>query len=200
MKLNKLTAKGFTLVEMLVVVLIISIISTIGANTYKNQREQIIFNDSVAHVLQMMKTARNYAVTSRPYWDGTDNVVPPGGYGVYFERNADVEVASRVILFANSTNDNKYDLDIDEEVFSIPLSVELYAVDDDQNSPPLNLNKFVVIFKPSMAEAIEVGLFEGNNAIPTAYNDLYFMFRKLENTTPGTTIHINRISGFPEVL
>jgi len=98
--------------EMLIVVLIISFISTIGINTYRNQRTQVQYNDAVLKVLSMIKTARESAITSRSTYDpngcrpaGEETFVPPEGYGVYIERST-VAGQARFVLFANTKADD----------------------------------------------------------------------------------------------
>jgi len=111
---------GFTVMELLVVIIIIAIVASIGANNFKSQRSMVRYNDSILKVMELIKTARNYAVSSRPYYDPIlkESFVPPEGYGVYVERS-ETPGMSRVVLFANTDdpiNDsikdrNQYDAD-----------------------------------------------------------------------------------------
>ena len=78
--------KGLTLIELLMVVIIIMIVMSIGANTYRDQRKHVMYNDAVLKVNNLIKTARSYAMTSRSVYDPCvmleeDRVyVPEGGF------------------------------------------------------------------------------------------------------------------------
>lgn len=120
---------------MLIVVLIISFVSAMGINTYRSQRRQVQYNDAVLKVLTMIKTARDYATTSRSVYDvncpkggvpGQETFVPAEGYGVYIERSANVG-RDRFVLFANTEADDdkgieKYQFD---EVEGAPCESDL---------------------------------------------------------------------------
>lgn len=207
---------------MLVVIIIISIVTSLGANTYQEQRRQVQFNDSVLHVLQMIKTARNYAVTSRPYWNGTSNVVPPEGYGVYIERSANPG-ETRVVLFANTDattdpiekrdqfeEDGSNDDDLIEEEYFLHQEVDFEGLSTDLDTPPTPIGGFgigadnyaVIIFRPPLAEvslAVNDTPVTGNLV---SLNDLYMRFRRAGTpaSIPPTILHINHIAGFPETL
>jgi hypothetical protein len=140
---------------MLVVIIIIAIVASIGANTYQKQRAQVRYNDSILTVLEMIKTARNYAVTSRPVFDtcagsGNESYVPAEGYGVYIERS-DTPGESRVVLFANTETDENFEAsqfdevlapcasDLPEEIYFLPLDtvfVDLLTAKDDPATTP----------------------------------------------------------------
>jgi len=210
------TAKGFTLIELLVVIIIIAIVSTIGANNFKSNRSYARYTDSIIEVMEMIKTARNYAVTSYSYWDSNSkkNIVPEYGYGVYIEQN-DHPQNSKIILFANTFVDtfeeqNQYDSsnDLILKEYILPLDTVFIGLSTDKKTPHATIggtdnkeNKAVIIFKPPLAEAI---LAVNDSPLPETLinlNDLYLEFKRdgSHKDIPSKYIHINKIAGFPEI-
>lgn len=184
------TAKGFTIAELLLVIIIIGILSTIGLNTYRKQREQFQFTDSITQVVGLIKTARNYAITSRATYDPTHtppSFIPKEGYGIYIDK-----VSGQFVLFANTglLNPNTYaDDDIEEETYMLP---DVSSVTDIIG---VSGNYAVIIFKPPLADT-----FLGDNLAEPSINELQFEFRR-RNSPDGSEkiIKINKIAGFPEV-
>jgi len=209
--------KGFTIIELLVVIIIIAIVASIGTNTYQSQRSQARYNNSIIKVLGMIKQARNYAVSSRAVYDETKNpgeesYIPPEGYGVYIERS-DTPGASRFVLFANTeTNDpeeqDQYDegKDIIEEEYFLSLETNFIGLFTDQDLPTHTAigggddNKAVIIFRPPLADA---ALAVNDNPVQgslTTLNDLYLEFKRTEAHVdiPSRYIHVNKVSGLAE--
>ena len=212
------------MIEMMVVIIIITIVASIGTNTYQAQRKQVRYNDSILQVLTMIKQARNYAVTSRAVYDtcqvGSESYIPPEGYGVYIERST-TPGQSRVVLFANTQVDdaielNQYeeeldpcDSDLKEDEYILPLDTVLNDLLTDLTGPtPLDSNtnadenEAVIIFRPPLSDvtlaANDHPLTENQLTLP---DDLYLEFRRAESAVgiPSQYIHINRIAGFPEI-
>jgi len=205
--------------EMLVVIIIIAIVSTIGTNTYKSQRKQVIYNDSVFKILSMIKQARNYAVTSRPVYDPflEESLVPAEGYGVYISRS-DVPGETRVVLFANTAasdeisasqfDENQTTDDIIEEEYLLHKDTALAGLSIDLAEPVHTVigggtdSEAVIIYRPPLADATlavnDYGTFTGLEIL----NDLYLEFRRYEvpEEIPSMYIHINRLAGFPEIV
>ena len=221
MKINKHFPKGLTLIELLIVVLIIMLVMSIGGNTYRDQRKHVIYNDSVLKVINLIKTARSYALTSRTVYDecagpGNEMYVPAEGYGVYLFRSS-VPGQSRAVLFANTEIDNEGERnrfqefaapcssDMIEEDFTIPVDVDFVGLWTDKAQPAHTgigggaPDKATIIFRPPLAEAtITV-----NDVAPvlTYLNELYVQFRRPDSPSsiPSQYIYFNRIAGFPEI-
>lgn len=213
------------MIEMLVVVIIISLIASIGTGAYRNQQAHVRYNDSVFKVLSMIKQARNYTVTSRSVYDDceideADRVyVPEEGYGVYIERD-NTPGESRVVLFANTVagdeiETNQFDVsgscaasDLIEEDFTIPGDANLVSLSVDKKDPHTGIggsrtgDEVVIIFRPPLADAtIAVNDDPPNIENLVILNDLYLQFRRPESpdSVPSTYIHFNHIAGFPEI-
>ena len=204
---------------MLVVIIIIAIVSTIGTNTYKNQRSQVRYNDSIIKVLSLVKMAKNYSISSRPVFDeskpaGEENYIPKEGYGVYFERS-EIPGKSRIILFANTqanedeAEKNQYDegKDVIEEEYILDDATQFFGLWSDIKDPPATIggadeNKAVVIFRPPLAEGFIAANDNPQLDSLTVLQDLYLEFKRNEADAkiPSQFIHINKISGVAEVI
>ena len=113
---------GFTLAELVIVMAILAVLSTIAGKTYSAEQKRVQYNNSLMDVLTSIKDARNYSITSRMTYDKTaipDRFIPKEGYGVYVERKVDISSGdpvyqgADVVLFANRGDDditkNKYE-------------------------------------------------------------------------------------------
>lgn len=223
MKKNKYFPKGLTLIELLVVIVIITIVISIGGNAYRDQQKHVNYNNAVFKVSNLIKTARNYAVTSRSVYDVCEDLeenrvyVPVEGYGVYIFRS-DTPGESRAVLFANTEKDSEMeenqfdeidgscaDSDLIEEDYTIPVDADLFSLSTDKTLP-IGGNgtgdEAVIIFRPPVADAlITVNDHPPSPELLIFLNDLYLQFRRPESdpSIPSTYIHLNHIAGFPEI-
>jgi len=214
--------------EMLIVVLIISFVSAMGINTYQNQRRQVQYNDAILKVLSMIKTARDYAMTSRSTYDtcqlpGSETYVPAEGYGVYIERGTEAGQA-RFVLFANTIADsdikkNQYDetadpcsSDLIEEVYQLGGDALLTDLLTNIAAPvtPLSSktnadeNRAVILFKTALADTVIAA--NDHPPVPVAEDltlplNLYLQFDRptAPENAPSTYIHVNQMAGFAEI-
>ncbi len=228
MKLN-MKQKGYTIIELLIVMIIIAIVAMIATNTYQRQREVIRYNESVAKVVSMIKTARNYAISSRTVYDpdtfaddpltpqNESLYVPEEGYGIYIEQKEHPD-QSKVVLFANTAVDdveaNQYDdgSDILEEDYILPSDTLLNPIlcqkeptEVELTESPCNAataQEVVILFRPPMAN---VYLADNTNPLIasgiTELNEFYLKFQRLgaPEDVPGKFIYINKVAGFPEL-
>ena len=213
---SRVTKRGFTITEMILVVAVLGIVFGISTNIYRNQRARVQFNDSLVKMVALINTARNYAITSRSVYDVSKpedqrTYIPPEGYGIYIERNATLG-QSKMILFANTSvtgqNANKYDAaDIVEENYAIPnvtdfesmLKNSTISVSNNYCVTPAS-SCAVVIFRPPLADT-----YISNNGDATTNNLINTLSMKFSYTgspdieTAKKYIHINKIAGFPEL-
>ncbi|MBU0576989.1 prepilin-type N-terminal cleavage/methylation domain-containing protein [Patescibacteria group bacterium] len=184
---------GFTLSELIIVISIIGVITAIASNTYRNQRVQVEFTDSLTTVVSMIKTARNYAVTSRMAYDGGELSVPPEGYGIYINSNT-----GEFILFANVGSDpNAYDGsndDVIEEEYTLPNNTVFEDMLSDSCDGSSGVDEVVIIFRPPLADASII------DGVGDTMNTLYMRLSRA-GSPAGVykCIHMNRTAGFPEI-
>ena len=214
--------KGFTIAELVLVIAIIGILAGIATNTYRSQSSRFSYNESITEVISLIKTARNYAVTSRmvydtrkdlsttPNVDESEKYIPVAGYGVHINKTTGV-----FTLFANTTADtniNKDQFNPDatsgdfiEETLTLPDATNFdKLINGDENSTTMiTQNEAVIIFRPPLGEG-----FVSNNGDPTtAGNVLETITMEFSYKNPDPTeksairqVKFNRIAGFPELI
>lgn len=75
--------KGFTLVEVLLVVFIIGILSTVALSSYNNSTQNFSFISAYKEMMSSLRNARSYAITNK---EGAVGV--PDRYGVCISKNS----------------------------------------------------------------------------------------------------------------
>lgn len=94
----KNSQKGFTLVELLVVVFLVATLATIAISSYVNSTDTFSFLSEYKNVISAVRTARSYAITNKE----TSNQVPER-YGIEIRTN-------RATAFADTgANDFRFD-------------------------------------------------------------------------------------------
>ncbi len=196
--------------EMIIVLGIMTIISLIGIPTYSKERDRFEFNNALIKTLQLIKTARTYALTSFPIYVGTNNIIPVDGYGVHFKLNTE-RGKSVITVFANTgSNALKFDLDTGDkilETFVIPKQIDFryFYFDGDKKWKDLPANERgptaregVIIFKPPLGE-MTLG---NNDAQSLEELGLQFENPASDAGIPKKcqTITIDRIKRFPELI
>lgn len=94
--------KGFTLIEIIIVVVIIGILTSMSFSFYINQQKKEIFKNSYTEVLTFLKQSRILSSVSQ-----TINITPAkkerpkGGYGVFIDQKS---TPKKLILFADTWN------------------------------------------------------------------------------------------------
>lgn len=126
--------KGFTLIEMIVVVSIIIIISTVGISIFREQRSRVDLILSAEKIANDLKKARNLAMISSKYDMGSGLEVPCG-YGISF----DVGNENSYILFAGNNSDTGDCGTTDKTYNPTP------AAEDDKEVENINLPSKVII-------------------------------------------------------
>jgi type II secretory pathway pseudopilin PulG len=95
-------SSGFTIAEMIIVLGIMVVLSTVGTRTYLTERDRFEFNNALTKTMQLVKTVRTYATTSYPIYIEKirKNIIPLDGYGIQVNLDP-VQGQSTLRLFAN---------------------------------------------------------------------------------------------------
>jgi prepilin-type N-terminal cleavage/methylation domain-containing protein len=97
--------KGFTLLEITVVVSIIILLSTIFIANYRGGEKQFALQRSAHKLVQDLRRAQEMAMSSqRTSSEFGSETVPQGGYGISFKKDL-----NSYILFADCDGDGKFD-------------------------------------------------------------------------------------------
>jgi len=91
--------KGFTLLEILTVVVIITLLSTIFIAGYREGEKQFALKRSAHQLAQGLRKAQEMALSSQEFMG-----IPQGGYGIHFKEGSD-----KYILFIDCNDNNKFD-------------------------------------------------------------------------------------------
>jgi len=98
-----LKRKGFTIIEVLVVVFIVMILSVIGVANYQGGEDDAVLKIASNKLKQDLRRAEIMAMSTREF-DGSG--CPQGGYGIHFDKINDDE---KYILFADCDKNRLYD-------------------------------------------------------------------------------------------
>lgn len=93
--------KGFTIIELVVVISIILILSSIVIPSYKQREEVFSLQRSANKLAQDLRRTQEMAMSAKDF----KGVVPKGGYGIYLT----ISQADLYILFADCNNNKFYD-------------------------------------------------------------------------------------------
>lgn len=91
--------KGFTLIEMLIVISIIIILTSITVPIYQGSKKQLAIQRAVNKLAQDIRRAEEMAMGVKEF----KGSFPSGGYGIYFN------TPDRYTLFADSNSNEQYD-------------------------------------------------------------------------------------------
>ncbi len=87
-----MTSKGFTMLELLVVISVIAILMSVSFYGYNAKKDKLILNDEVNNIVGQIEHMREMAIASQEWQNPLDPqvpaVLPSGGYGVAIEKNS----------------------------------------------------------------------------------------------------------------
>jgi len=96
--------RGFTLIEITIVVTIIALLGTIFIANYRGGEKQFALKRSAHKLAQDLRTAQEMAMSSQTTPDSFElNTFPNGGYGIYFAKGS-----NSYILFADCDGNGVY--------------------------------------------------------------------------------------------
>ena len=107
---------GFTIIELLVVIFIIGLLSTLVLVNYRGGQKKYALSQSVQQLVSDLREAQNMAMS------GVDIEGQYYGYGVYVNRH---DLNTSYQLYADENNDNKYDSGESLETVSLPEGIEI---------------------------------------------------------------------------
>ena len=209
----KCSPMGFTLAELVVVVIVLGILGTMSFRTYLDMIQRQEFDNALNMIVEMIQTARNDAVTSHAVYttdQPTTPVIPPEGYGVYLNLTPP-EGGAQVIVFANTSADTREkasQFDPDDLIldgFKLAPSVvfdKLFKLEAGQTvAPDAGIEagaEAVILFKPPFAET-----FISNNKDPADVNNsidtLSIQLLGRNDPTHKKVITIDQVSGVPAI-
>ena len=100
---NKITEKGFTLIELIVVIAIFGVITSVALFNQGKLNSSILITNLAYEIALTVREAENYGVGVRAATGGNFS----GGFGVNFN----ISTSDTVTLFNDKNNDNAYTAD-----------------------------------------------------------------------------------------
>jgi len=126
-------SSGFTLTELLVVISIIIILTSISVPVYQGAKRQLALQRAVNKLAQDIGRARQMAISVKEH-GGT---IPLGGYGVYFVVNPASSEYDSYIYADNSAN-GRYDSGEEIEVISLEKETKIKEVGNGSQKYSIN--------------------------------------------------------------
>jgi len=134
---------GFTFVELMIVIAVISILVLISAPSLKELNKKMALHTSATELVQNLRRVQEMAMSAQEF----NGSIPSGGYGIWLE--ADSFPKTSYSLFADSNDNKKYD---DTELIESVVLEEGIEIADVTSSPSGSLMH--VIFKAPDPEVI----------------------------------------------
>lgn len=153
---------GFTLIEMLIVIVIIGLLAMIAVSSFGSARKQARLDIALETIMSMMKEQQGKAKTGRQVVDASS-----GGqtlcYGLVFQKVAPY-VQSITVPYRAIANDNTKKADYCDASTTQPVLKDLVVSEDvvlhtiQQGSNPVE--KLVLLYKPPFGSVLEVNEIE----------------------------------------
>jgi len=161
--------KGFSLIELMVVIFIVGIASSIVVVQYSNSRNLKALYLGSKQIANDVRMTQNYTFSALE--DGGAN--PDGGYGISFSKNS-----NSYVIFADGDSDKEYDAGEDFQTIKLPEGVNVISLKVDATSH----NDVDVVFTSPYGEVY----INGNNK-----DGLDFINLEIEISNPAGTEIIN---------
>ena len=149
------TEKGFTLLELLVVVGIIATLSSIVLGGYRTGEDKFALQRSANKLSQDLRRAENMAMMGNPAPSNFGEIFPSGGYGFYFDAATSTGAVGYYTFFCDC-NDNAY---YESSGASVSCSSSTVATPFPESMEVLSLEAGVVISDVSPSTAFSITFF-----------------------------------------
>ncbi len=167
--------KGFSLVELLVVISIIAILAALLLVNYKSGQKQLALNRAASKLAQDIRRAQEMAMAAEEVGEN----VPKGGYGIYFRKQPSPQRS--YIFFADKDINNKCDFG-NESINEIEFEGGGIKIKD------LGGNHLNVIFRPPDP----VTLFTDADGNILDYSGISIEISLIEDETKSKIIRVNK--------
>lgn len=127
--------KGFTLTELLMVIVIIAILSAILLPNYQNFRKQLALQRSAVKLAQDIRSAQGMAIAAEELPGGG---VCQTGYGVYFDK--DWENGEKYRIYADTSEGNEFFTSTDTVLEEIKLEKGIFISYIDTPNKRISVN------------------------------------------------------------
>jgi len=182
--------RGFTLIELLVVIAIIVILAAAVASSSSRTQRVFAFNVQYNDILQIMREARNLAISNQTVIDTTDfdkdgetaDKVLPLGYGVKLDKTS-----QKIELFMDVPGTTKQQLDNGDTVIRTIEVDDRFKIDLDTDKQ--TASTLLLYYEPP---------FGFSNFLGT-YKIAHVVLTDKSNSNLKKTIMVHRVAGVPEV-
>jgi len=163
---------GFTLTELLVVISIIIILTSISMPVYQGERGQLALRRAANKLAQDIGRAREMAISVKKQ----NGKIPSGGYGVYFEA---VDSEYNAYIYADNSGNQRYDPEEQMEKISLEKETKIKKVGNGSQ-------KYSINFTPPDPR---VSFYEGSTQLAQKELEIIISLRKDPSMTKSVIVN-----------
>ena len=171
--------KGFTLLELLVVISIITIITGIVFINYRPAQQQLALNRAASKLAQDIRRAQEMAMSTRAFTSCSGGV-QPSGYGLISDTNQ----PTAYYMFADCNNNQKWDFGVDSSAGKINLEKDI-TVEAPSGAPTF---QFLSIIFTSPDPAVSI-CHHASSGSCTAQTSGWVRLRNTDGKTRTVTVN-----------
>lgn len=190
--------KGFTLVELIIVVTIVMLLGTIAVGMYFNTMRNFVYFTNLKNLESVFRTARSFAITNASLGGNT-----PERFGIFFEENTN---DYHVQMFADFETDYVFEkgtdtVNISKDYFLPKDKFQIKVFQGIDKTTSLNF-PFAFYYEKVDGDFKAFTSEEPDEAIipieKSSKNYIDIRVSSLENAVLVRDIVINQVSGLPE--